>query len=487
MIKRKITRRLEQMYVVVRFLLCGTLFAAWAANAGPLFDPADKSRPRAATSVPQSEDPKSEWRVRHDAKVKAIAASDAPIMFFGDSIVACWAGAGLGVWNRHFAEGEFKAVNYGSGGDRTQNAIWRVYHGPFATYKPKAIVLMIGTNNAGFSPYAEETTTDTAIGFKTLIDAIRASTPKSKIILCAIPPRGAKADDPVRLRNEKVNREIKKLADDRKVFWLDFGDQLTEPDGTISKAMMPDYLHPAEAGYRIWAKALLPALRRALAVPNGPSTCVPVGRTGEEWWLYWMRQKRGEIATFRGKTVDAVLLGDSITDFYNTRSFLSDLRVYNRGFSGNRSDQLVDALPHTLGLLHPEKIVILIGANDIGHGFDNAHVLKNLQITYDYIQKRAPGVPVILVSVMPSNPADKADMPNHYEFTSVRPNEKILALNAELRPFAEAHGWTYLDANPHMQDERGYLREEYTLEGLHFVDPGYEQYTKLLRPLLEQK
>ena len=204
--------------------------------------------------------------------------------------------------------------------------------------------------------------------------------------------------------------------------------------------------------------------------------------------IRFLREQDTESAVEKvGEPGGILLLGDSITDFYNTRSFLSDLRVYNRGFSGNRSDQLVDALPHTLGLLHPEKIVILIGANDIGHGFDNAHVLKNLQITYDYIQKRAPGVPVILVSVMPSNPADKADMPNHYEFTSVRPNEKILALNAELRPFAEAHGWTYLDANPHMQDERGYLREEYTLEGLHFVDPGYEQYTKLLRPLLEQK
>ncbi len=180
-----------------------------------------------------------------------------------------------------------------------------------------------------------------------------------------------------------------------------------------------------------------------------------------------------------------LLLGDSITDFYPTDQMLSDLRVYNRGFSGNRSDQLLDALPRTLGLLHPDKIFILIGANDIGHGFSNDHVLGNLRKTYDYIMKRCPDVPVHLISVLPTNPVDRADEPMHYEFTSVRPNEKVLSLNAELEPLADELGWTYINVNPHMQDERGYLRCEYTREGLHLREAGYVKYTELLRPYFE--
>lgn len=186
-----------------------------------------------------------------------------------------------------------------------------------------------------------------------------------------------------------------------------------------------------------------------------------------------------------GEPGGILLLGDSITDMYHTEKWLSDLRVYNRGFSGSRSDEMADWIHRTLGLLDPEKIVILIGSNDIGHGFDNDHVLKSLEKVYAFIAEHAPNAKVFQVSVLPSNPVDKADMPMHEAFTSVRPNDKILSLNAVLEPFVIAHGATYLNFNPLFCDERGYLKEEYTLEGLHLVDKGYELYTKLLRQYID--
>jgi len=57
-----------------------------------------------------------------------------------------------------------------------------------------------------------------------------------------------------------VNDEIQKLADGQTVRWLDINDKLVESDGTISKDMMPDFLHPTEKGYAIWADALEPIL-----------------------------------------------------------------------------------------------------------------------------------------------------------------------------------------------------------------------------------
>lgn len=186
-----------------------------------------------------------------------------------------------------------------------------------------------------------------------------------------------------------------------------------------------------------------------------------------------------------GQPGGILLLGDSITDMYRTEKWLSDLRVYNRGFSGSRSDEMADWINRTLGLLDPEVIVILIGSNDIGHGYDNDHVLASLEKIYAYIHKHSPNAKLFHVSVLPSNPVDKADMPMHEAFTSVRPNDRIDSLNAVLEPFAAAHGATFLNFNPLFRDERGYLREEYTLEGLHLVDKGYELYTKLLRQYIE--
>jgi len=117
---------------------------------------------------------------------------------------------------------------------------------------------MIGTNNNyGDKPDA------VAAGIKVLLAEIRAKQPKAKIVLCAIFPRGQEPTDRMRIQNEAVNKVIKTYANGRDIVWLDFNDRLVQPDGTISKDLMPDYLHPREAGYRIWADALLPYLKEA--------------------------------------------------------------------------------------------------------------------------------------------------------------------------------------------------------------------------------
>ena len=48
-----------------------------------------------------------------------------------------------------------------------------------------------------------------------------------------------------------------------RVLFLDFNQKLLEPDGTLTKEMMPDFLHPQAKGYAIWAQAVLPFIREA--------------------------------------------------------------------------------------------------------------------------------------------------------------------------------------------------------------------------------
>ncbi len=49
---------------------------------------------------------------------------------------------------------------------------------------------------------------------------------------------------------------MKGFADGKQVFFLDIGAKFLEPDGTLSKAIMPDLLHPNEKGYQIWSDAI---------------------------------------------------------------------------------------------------------------------------------------------------------------------------------------------------------------------------------------
>ena len=77
----------------------------------------------------------------------AEAGGKAEVIFIGDSITQGWEGEGKDVWTRYYAPRN--AVNLGIGGDRTQHVIWRIENGELDGLSPKALVLMIGTNNSG--------------------------------------------------------------------------------------------------------------------------------------------------------------------------------------------------------------------------------------------------------------------------------------------------------------------------------------------------
>jgi beta-glucosidase len=117
---------------------------------------------------------------------------------------------------------------------------------------------MIGTNNTGHRPLEKESPEDTVAGIKAILDRLGEKAPNSKVLLLAIFPRGATSADQARVRNEKVNAAIEKFADNKRVFWMNINDKLLEPDGTLSKEIMPDLLHPNAKGYEIWAEAISP-------------------------------------------------------------------------------------------------------------------------------------------------------------------------------------------------------------------------------------
>ena len=63
----------------------------------------------------------------------------------------------------------------------------------------------------------------------------------------------------------RTNALIKRLAKKDGVTYLDINERFLLPDGTLSKEIMPDLLHPKQKGYAIWAEAIEPSLRTLLA------------------------------------------------------------------------------------------------------------------------------------------------------------------------------------------------------------------------------
>ena len=208
------------------------------------------------TAIQPAPQPGQGWMQRHESFLEIAKQGGVDVLFLGDSITDFWRNRGKAVWDTNFAS--LKAANFGISADRTQHVLWRMQHGELDGLKPKAVVLMIGTNNTGKERNGDQmrnTTPEAIEGVTAVVKGLRAKLPETKILLLAIFPRGQKGDS-IRDQIKEVNTAIAKLDDGKFVRFLDINQKFLEPDGTLSTEIMPDLLHPSEKGYQIWAAAI---------------------------------------------------------------------------------------------------------------------------------------------------------------------------------------------------------------------------------------
>jgi beta-glucosidase len=197
------------------------------------------------------------WTARHQAISERVKQGDVDLIFIGDSITQGWEGNGRELWQEYY--GSRKAVNLGISGDRTQHVLWRLENGSLEGISPKLAVVMIGTNNSG-----DDTPEEIAEGVKLIVEKLRTKLPQTKVLLLATFPRGPNPQDPRRQVNEKSNEIVSKLADGQMVLYLDIGKNFLQPDGTLSREIMPDLLHLSPQGYQVWAESIEPVMAEVL-------------------------------------------------------------------------------------------------------------------------------------------------------------------------------------------------------------------------------
>jgi beta-glucosidase len=196
------------------------------------------------------------WMKMHEEFLGRAAEGGVDLLFLGDSITQGWANRNdrgpAKVWDRYY--GPRRAANFGIGGDRTQHVLWRLDHGELDGIEPKVVVVMIGTNNMRSNTPAE-----VAEGVAAVVKKVREKKPNARVLLLGVFPRGNKTDS-IRERVKAVNERAAKLDDGEHVKYLDIGPRFLEPDGSLSREVMPDLLHLSRKGYRIWADVMEPTL-----------------------------------------------------------------------------------------------------------------------------------------------------------------------------------------------------------------------------------
>ncbi len=202
------------------------------------------------------------WVKRHEKFVEIAKRGGVDVLFLGDSITDAWGGEGHGQnspGSKLFADKfvPLKAANFGIGGDRTQHVLWRLQNGELKGITPKLVMLMIGTNNSNGKDNTAEEISD---GVKAIVAEIQKQSPKTKVLLLAIFPRATGNDANLKkIQSEKINKvneEIAKLNDGKKVKFLNINKIFTSADGSLPKDIMPDQLHLSPNGYALWANAV---------------------------------------------------------------------------------------------------------------------------------------------------------------------------------------------------------------------------------------
>jgi lysophospholipase L1-like esterase len=187
---------------------------------------------------------------RHEGFVARAKEGNIDLLLHGDSITDWWQqDANRPMYDKWF--GKYRTANFAVAGDTTQGVLWGLRNGEGQGFQPKAVMLMIGTNNTG-----QYTGPEIAEGVGAVVMELRRNFPAAKILLLAIFPR-ATPSDPVRDKIAEVNQIIQRLDDKKNVFYLDIGQKFLDEKGVfLPDSFRPDNLHPAAKGYDIWGEVV---------------------------------------------------------------------------------------------------------------------------------------------------------------------------------------------------------------------------------------
>ena len=178
-----------------------------------------------------------------------------------------------------------------------------------------------------------------------------------------------------------------------------------------------------------------------------------------------------------------VFMGDSITDSWDNQptGFFPGKPYVNRGISGQTTPQMLIRFRRDVIELKPKVVVILAGTNDVA-GNTGPTTLDAIQDNLKSMAELASahGIRVVFASLLPVSDYEVRDGKPIVQ-TVRRPPDQILALNNWMKDYAATHRHGYVDYFSAMKDDKGFLKDELSNDGLHPNSEGYA----VMAPLAE--
>lgn len=160
--------------------------------------------------------------------------------------------------------------------------------------------------------------------------------------------------------------------------------------------------------------------------------------------------------------------------------------IYNRGIGGFTTTDMLQHMEEMVFGTEPSRIFINIGTNDIGSPeYQLEALLERYEEIIVRIQERLPEAEINMMAYYPVNETDKIPEGEWGKTAFVtRTNENINIANAAIENLAAKKGCRFINVNEGLADERGKLKKEYTIEGIHMYANGYQVVLQNLKKYL---
>lgn len=178
---------------------------------------------------------------------------------------------------------------------------------------------------------------------------------------------------------------------------------------------------------------------------------------------------------------DILFIGDSIVEYYPLQELFGTAKtIVNRGIRGYQTGLLLENIDAHLYGGAVDKIVLLIGTNDIGKDVPLNEALNNLEAIIQSIARDYPLTEIKLLSILPVNEREE-----YKQTVYIRTNEKIQKWNQAYQELASAYMQVeFVPVFDCLKDQAGQLKKDYTTDGLHLSVAGYQVLTKALKDYL---
>jgi lysophospholipase L1-like esterase len=176
-----------------------------------------------------------------------------------------------------------------------------------------------------------------------------------------------------------------------------------------------------------------------------------------------------------------VFMGDSITDMWKLEKYFPGKPYFNRGIGGQTTPQMLVRMYPDVINLHPSVMVMLAGTNDIAHN-TGPETIQMIQDNFRAMAELAQthNIKIVICSLTPVSDYTVRKQ------TAQRPPSDIRLLNEWLKKFADQIHAAYVDYHAALADANGYLKEGYSMDGLHPNDKGYELMAPLVQSAIEK-